>query len=877
MHPKVWRITSKLVAQLTSGLLPESERTLRLHEFSRGLGWRPSDRFDIPGLGDVASVHLLVEHGLEHSAVLTFLRPPYEYRLLDSERRQQLLASSYNNLVDWHVAIERTAINFIYVRANHSRALLDRREITRDSYDDLRSEIFEQVVGRRPQPNFPALDDALIQTISFWKRALGAELGGTSNTQLSHLFNAIIFARALEDQRRREAPNSRRALLEELGRSRGDEPIRDIIGHTLRQFVETVPPFLFEEESLAPFDALHIETVRSLLLQFYDNQYAPYPYDFSVISKHALSRIYEHYVSLLRHEPDPQLSLLPQMPSEYSDRAQGAVYTPQFIARFFARYLRAHTTPFQFKRLAVIDPACGSGIFLRTLLEFQCDPTDDGFDAGMVQEAFARAQGIDRDPNAIAATQLSLSLLHLVLTNELPKALPLSVGDFLGEDLAPVDSPDAAFTNPPFVPTDKQDDSLRELLGGVVGPHGTGRIDMYLAFLKRGIDVLKPGGFGFFVLPQSFLVGRNAAGMRQYMSERCWVHCLADLSSIRVFGTTSAHVVLLIFQRKNQALGAPSATIVRCQDLVGHALQDAVEGKRVARRYYSIYDAEQNVFESDTWFILPPAEAAVRDRLEALPRLRDFLDVKQGMITGADDVFIISAPDVPAGEGGLFLPLLTDREMEAYSVPRKTKKHIFFPYWKGEKIEERILRKDFPATWSYLSRHEARLKARAAIARYGRKWWEPMWPREPDTILQPKIVTPHLVIAPRFGFDAAGRFGVSHSPFLTARAKGAGADILKLMLAVLSSRACYWYIQRHSHRYSHGYAKLENRTLRETPVPDVSTMASTDTLALLTVVDRRIKASAAEDIAACDTEIERLVSDLYGLTLHERRTLGLEG
>ena len=230
--------------------------------------------------GDVASAHLLVEHGLEHSAVLTFLHSHHEYPLLDSERRQQLLASSYNNLVDWHVAIERTAVNFIYVRATHSRALLERRPITRDSYDDLRSEIFEEVVGTRPQPNFPALDDALIRTISFWKRALVAELGQASNADLSRLFNAIIFARALEDQRRREHPNTTRALLNDLAESPGAPPVRDIIDRTLTQFVDTVPSFLFDKGSLEVFDTLDAATVRSLLLQFYDNRYAPYPYDF---------------------------------------------------------------------------------------------------------------------------------------------------------------------------------------------------------------------------------------------------------------------------------------------------------------------------------------------------------------------------------------------------------------------------------------------------------------------------------------------------------------------------------------------------------------------------------------------------------------------
>ena len=867
-----------VVAQITSGSLPEGECTLRLQEFSRGLGWRPSDRLDIPGIKDIASAHLLVEHGLEHTAVLTFLRPQHEFPDLTSERRQQLLAASYNNLVDWHVAIEPSAINFIYVRANHSQAILERRRITRDSYDDLRSEIFEQIVGRRPHPNFPALDDALIQTISFWKRALAMELGSASNTDLSRLFNAIIFARALEDQRRRERPNGHRALLEEFAATTTGGPVREVIRRTLTRFVETVPNFLFDEERLAVFDLLDRDTVRTLLIQFYDNQFAPYPYDFAVISKHALSRIYEHYVSLLRQDDDStQIKLLPQMPSEFADRSMGAVYTPQFIARFFARYLRAHVTPFQFKRLRVIDPACGSGVFLRTLLEFQCDPNADGLDADSVQLAFQNARGIDLDTNAIAATQLSLSLLHLVLTNRLPTVLPLAVGSVLSEESMPATLQDVVIANPPFVPIGMQDMALRQQVVDVVGAHGTGRIDTYLGFLKRSIDVLKPGGFGFFVLPQSFLVGVSATGMRKYIAEHCWIRCLADLSSIRVFGDTNVYVLLLIFQRKSPALDAPTATILRCQDLVGHALQDVVEGKRVEHRYYSIYDAGQKEFESPRWFILPPAEAAVRARLEALPRLRDFLDVKQGIVTGADDVFVVSTKELPADDECLFLPFLSDREMEAYSVPRRTTARVFFPFWNGEKINEQVLREHFPETWQYLSKHKERLEKRGGLGRYRKEWWEPMWPREPRTILRPKIVTPHLVITPRFGLDAKGTFAVSRSPFLIARATGGNeVDILKLMLAVLSSRACYWYIQRHSHKYSHGYAMLENKTLQDTPVPDVTAVSPSVSRALLRLVDKRIKANSTEEIGQYDVKIEDMVSDLYGLTTHDRRALGLD-
>ena len=295
-----------VVAQLTSGLLPDVDRAIRLNEFSRELGWRPSDRLDEPSLQEVVSAQLLVEHGLEHSAVLTFLRSPLQYPNLPSDKRHLLLGTSYNNLVDWHVAIEPSAITFLYVRAR-TDAIVERRSITRDRYDDLRSEIFEQVVERRPQPNFPALDDALIKTISFWKRGLAAEVRDASNTDLSRLFNTVIFVRALEDHHRRLHHGSGRTLLEEFSRTDTPRTIRDVLRRALARFVDDVPSFLFDEQELQVFDALDPDTVSALLLQFYDNKFAPYPYDFAVISKHALSRIYEHYVSLLRHDESPQL------------------------------------------------------------------------------------------------------------------------------------------------------------------------------------------------------------------------------------------------------------------------------------------------------------------------------------------------------------------------------------------------------------------------------------------------------------------------------------------------------------------------------------------------------------------------------------------
>ena len=116
--------------------------------------------------------------------------------------------------MDWHLYIEPDEITFCFNRTKPVYA--ESKPISRYDYDSLRNEAFDQIIGRKPTPNLPSLDQALIETIASWRRVLAAELGYTIPTgNLSTLFNAILFARTIEDQRRRIAPTSNQLLLDE--------------------------------------------------------------------------------------------------------------------------------------------------------------------------------------------------------------------------------------------------------------------------------------------------------------------------------------------------------------------------------------------------------------------------------------------------------------------------------------------------------------------------------------------------------------------------------------------------------------------------------------------------------------------------------------
>jgi len=99
--------------------------------------------------------------------------------------------------------------------------------------------------------------------------------------------------------------------------------------------------------------------------------------------------------------------------------------------------------------------------------------------------------------------------------------------------------------------------------------------------------------------------------------------------------------------------------------------------------------------------------------------------------------------------------------------------------------------------------------------------------------------------------------------------------ILKLMLAILNSSACYWHIQTHSHVVRHGYTMLESKTLAKTPVPDINRWSSSEKRRLLALVDKRLKADG-EERELLNTDTDSFVSDAYGLSVSQRKALGLD-
>ena len=368
--------------------------------------------------------------------------------------------------------------------------------------------------------------------------------------------------------------------------------------------------------------------------------------------------------------------------------------------------------------------------------------------------------------------------------------------------------------------------------------------------------------------------------MREELAKKASILCLADLSAINVFKDTGIYTLLLIFQKNSKKIDQmkaeePEAILVKCQDFVERALQSVLDNIEVNRPSYSVYRVSQNFFKSKHWAVVSQSELNLENKYKLFPKIGDFLDVSLGFVTSADPVFIRTLKDIPKKEKEIYIPYLPDREMMSYAVPEETGKFVFYPYINNKLLTEEELQSRFPQTWEYLLASKELLKKK-----YKLHWWKPFILTAPEKLKRPKIVTPNLTISPRFSIDLESKYAITRSPFFYLKEKigkdnvGNEKDVLKFFVAVLNSSACYWYISNHSHKFGKGYAKLEPKTLKLTPVPQPDT-SFIKVRQIIDLVDKRLMTDGRKAIEL-EIELDNLVADLYDLSEDERKVLGME-
>lgn len=243
------------------------------------------------------------------------------------------------------------------------------------------------------------------------------------------------------------------------------------------------------------------------------------------------------------------LFLLPQNEPELSRdfrRSRGVFYTPSDLAEWITRetygpLLRDWNGDAPPPH--VLDPACGGGVFLQAAAEMiqarcrELKRTSTDERRAINQAVF----GVEVDPEEVGLTRDRL---------QSSAGINIRQADALAADLPA--GFDVIVGNPPYV-------NIRELarshskqaVADLRARFRTaqGNFDLYVLFIERALELLRPGGRLGFIIPNKWATLDYARALRELLLRATTLEHIVDLTSMQVFPQASIYPQVLILQK----------------------------------------------------------------------------------------------------------------------------------------------------------------------------------------------------------------------------------------------------------------------------------------------------------------------------------------
>ena len=267
----------------------------------------------------------------------------------------------------------------------------------------------------------------------------------------------------------------------------------------------------------------------------------------------------------------------------------------------------------------------------------------------------------------------------------------------------------------------------------------------------------------------------------------------------------------------------------------------------------------------DPWSILAAAGQSVMDKMHSKGTPLEHWDVRInfGIKTGYNKAFIIDeatrrslvAADSKSEE--IIKPVLRGRDVQRYQ-PKWAGKYLIDTHNGYGKIPA-ININDYPAVKTHLDVHYSQLQKRQDK---GRTPYNLRNCAYYEDFAKEKLLWIELVGRGRFAYDNTGIIGEATTFTMTG-------EHIKYLCGVLNARLIRWYLWQIAPTSGMGTLRWKKVYVQTIPVPRLSAAMQRP---LVRLVERILKAKASNpnaDTAGLESEIDRRVYALYGLTDEE--------
>ncbi len=590
-----------------------------------------------------------------------------------------------------------------------------------------------------------------------------------------------------------------------------------------------------------------------------------------LLLRHAAGELYQEAHLLLEREPQTSLPGMGD-DSEPRGRLQRDVrFTPTALARalvqqtFEARGLEWLSQD----AVEILDPACGSGVFLLEALRELVSRSYRGK---------ARLRGFDTSSISCAIARFCLQwAANEAREQDLEVEVVIEHEDALDADWG---APDAIVMNPPFVPWHRMSDAMRDKVAAVLEQARRGRPDEAMAFILKATQALGPGRALGAVMPSALM--ETEAGVP-------WRECIADgadlclLGRFRGYGYFRASMVepgFVVLRAQGDAPGPPGPVrvILAEEGAESRALRALRRGEvtEPARSQdWELGDVAPEFVTSASWLPRPRNHLEVLELLRGAgtARVSDLFQVRQGARTGRNSAYLLSADELralPRAERRYFRRAITSAAIRDGSIVEDA--YVFYPYDQSGLLlnDERQLRHAVPEYYTrWLEPAQQALRKRQSLRE--EQWWALSEPRKWQWGPEPRIVSTYFGRAGSFAYDQHGEAVVVQgfawiwkgNTSRRTRSQVAAPDFHQSLLpwayvAVLNSHLFEIILASVCPRVQGGQFNLSTRFIGQAHIPDLRAAYVTgDTVEDLAALGRRIHRGSPPDPESLDSAASR--------------------
>ncbi len=453
-----------------------------------------------------------------------------------------------------------------------------------------------------------------------------------------------------------------------------------------------------------------------------------------------------------------------EMADRHSRKKRGQFYTPQYVAKFIVDRLLQYTDVVENPVVRVMDPSCGGGIFLTEFLKGMkdmlsrhleeinrrhphLDLVPDRLDAFVSKNIY----GMDSDPLAVELTKLQLRLKGGLGPET---ELHIYPGNFLTSVFFPQeDYFDIVLGNPPYIghkqlPMDYRR-RLQHEYPGVLVDKG----DISYCFIKKGVDVLRKGGYLSYIISRYFMEAPGGTGVRKFLKSKGHMAEIVDFYGNRILEGIKIDPLIFFF-RKEEKFSGQITRVTRVTDkkIKGSRMfASLTDGNETGYRSFEVKWDQQ---DDRGWRMIPESHQDILRKIEKQCglRLKDVVTNFQGIITGCDAAFIVNEDRVrdEGLERDLLKGWIKNSSIGSFEIDKPDKFILYTDLIKDADEYPNIIKHVLP--------FRSRLERRRECLKGSRLWYQLQWGRSPGNFERSKIVYPYKASRNRFAIDYNGYY-----------------------------------------------------------------------------------------------------------------------